>query len=717
MVGHSIGEYVAACLAGVFSLEDALALVAARGRLMGGLPEGSMLAVFLSENDIKSLLNNDLSLSAINGPSMCVVSGDNEEIDDLEKKLSAQSAQFRRLRTSHAFHSKMMEPILDDFTDQVKKITMNPPNIPFVSNLTGTWITSEDAVNPNYWAKHLRHTVRFSDCIDELLKEPHRILLEVGPGTTFSTLAKQHSSRKKEQIFLSTTCHPTTELSDIAHILNTIGQLWLVGIQVNWSGFYALENRNRLPLPTYPFERKRFWIEAGQKVSTDDSTSSSLSELIKEAHISEQAQPELKTQFVDHVPGNDVKQAVANIWKELLGYDKINYNDNFFDLGGSSIGALQLLTEIEKIFGKKLPLATFFQAPTVEQLAALLRELGLSAHSLSLEVIDPGGAGFGTINNKITKYLPAKSLPYLKQQYLKVKKQPGYLYLKEQYLKVKKQPSYLYLKREYLKARRSITKRFFSYQPSQLEEKLREIGLTDADTVYMHSAFKAFNGFSGGPQSIIDCILNVIGDSGNLLMVSMPYAGFTVDYLKAGKTFNITNTESSMGIITEIFRRKKGVLRSLNPAHPVLAFGPDAEWIISDHEKTMYSCGKGSPFEKILELNAKAIFFDVPFGKMTFFHFLEDKFKDCSPIKLYDDEPLECTVIDSNGDEMGVKTYVCSTEARVNRSVRILERELKNGKLMKTDRIGNTKLILVNLNDVVGSAQELVNAGVHFYVV
>jgi aminoglycoside 3-N-acetyltransferase len=136
-----------------------------------------------------------------------------------------------------------------------------------------------------------------------------------------------------------------------------------------------------------------------------------------------------------------------------------------------------------------------------------------------------------------------------------------------------------------------------------------------------------------------------------------------------------------MGIITEIFRRKKDVVRSLNPAHPILALGPDAKWIVSDHDKTMYSCGKGSPFEKMLELNTKAFFFDVPFRTTTFFHYLEDKFKYCSPVQLYDDKPLESTVMDSKGNEITVRTYVFSKEARENRNVHILERELKKRKL------------------------------------
>jgi amino acid adenylation domain-containing protein len=401
-------------------------------------------------------------------------------------------------------------------------------------------------------------------------------------------------------------------------------------------------------------------------------------------------------------PRDELELQLTKTWEKVLGVQPIGVTDNFFELGGQSLLALRLFVQIEKILDKNLPLATLFEAPTVEQLAIILRERGWSAPSTLLEEIESGGAGsqgLMRMKREIADHISAKS----------------YAHLKQLYHKIKQHPSYRYLNRQHIKAKSSFTKRFLSYSPAQLEEKLRKIGLTEADTVYMHSAFNAFNGFLGGPQQIIDCILNVIGDDGNLVMVSMAYTGTTDDYLKAVKTFDAIKTESSMGIITEIFRRKKDVVRSLNPAHPILAFGPDAKWITSDHDKTMYSCGKGSPFEKILELNAKAFFFDVSFRAMTFFHYLEDRFKDTSPVRLYNDEPLENTVIDSKGNEITVKTYVFSKEARESRSARIIERELKKKNLMKTDRIGNTKLTLVNLKDVFGCAQKLVNTRIHFY--
>jgi len=262
MVGHSIGEYVAACLAGVVSLEDGLSLVATRGRLMQELPGGSMLAVPLAEADIAPFLGNHLSLATVNAPALCVVSGEKEAVEDLKNQLAKKNVHCRHLHTSHAFHSAMMEPILHAFTERAKQIRWNRPQIPFLSNVTGTWITPDEAIDPGYWATHLRQTVRFSECVDELLKESNRVFLELGPGKTLCTLVKQQQlNSSKKQVVLSSIRHPKEQKSDIAFILNTLGSLWLAGIEVNWSGFYKDERRHRIPLPTYPFERKRYWIE------------------------------------------------------------------------------------------------------------------------------------------------------------------------------------------------------------------------------------------------------------------------------------------------------------------------------------------------------------------------------------------------------------------------------------------------------------------------
>ncbi|NJN10672.1 MAG: acyltransferase domain-containing protein [Richelia sp. RM1_1_1] len=263
MIGHSIGEYVAACLAGVFSLEDALTLVAVRGRLMQQLPKGAMLSVELDQEAIQFCLNEKLCLAVINAPTNCVVSGTESAIEELQQELQLAGVNCRRLHTSHAFHSAMMDSILGIFTEEVKKVNLNPPEIPFISNLTGGWITPSEATDPSYWTKHLRHTVRFSTGIAELIKDFEQVLLEVGPGRTLNTLAKQQT---KDAIILSSMRHPKDEQSDVAFLLNSLGRLWLAGVQVNWFGFYAQEQRHRIPLPTYPFERQRYWIEP-QKIN------------------------------------------------------------------------------------------------------------------------------------------------------------------------------------------------------------------------------------------------------------------------------------------------------------------------------------------------------------------------------------------------------------------------------------------------------------------
>ena len=259
MIGHSIGEYVAATLAGVFSLEDALALVATRGRLMQQLPTGEMLSVQLPEQEVQPLLGREMSLAASNGPAYCVVSGPSEAIERLHQKLQEKGVGCRRLHTSHAFHSQMMEPILEPFSQSLQKVTLNLPKIPFVSNVSGTWITAAEATDPQYWVKHLRQTVRFSSGIAELIKTRDRILLEIGPGRTLSTFAKQH--HVDELVVLTSLRHPQEQHSDVAFLLNTLGRLWLFGVKVDWSGFYANEQRHHIPLPTYPFERQRYWIE------------------------------------------------------------------------------------------------------------------------------------------------------------------------------------------------------------------------------------------------------------------------------------------------------------------------------------------------------------------------------------------------------------------------------------------------------------------------
>jgi acyl transferase domain-containing protein len=267
MIGHSIGEYVAACLAGVFRLEDALQIVAERGRLMDEMPTGSMLAAPLSEAEAHRFLDGDICLAAVNGPRLCVFSGPPDAIDRLAAELSSQGLDGRRLHTSHAFHSRMMDPVVPAFVERLQRVTRQPPTIPFLSNLTGTWIAPNAATDPNYWGRHLRETVRFSDGIAEVMSYPDVILLEVGPGQTLCTLARQQPATATAQhVILSSLPAMHVKQSEEAHLLHAVGTAWLNGAPVSWEGFYRDERRRRVPLPTYPFERQRYWIGPSEEV-------------------------------------------------------------------------------------------------------------------------------------------------------------------------------------------------------------------------------------------------------------------------------------------------------------------------------------------------------------------------------------------------------------------------------------------------------------------
>ncbi|MEG4939660.1 aminotransferase class III-fold pyridoxal phosphate-dependent enzyme [Microcoleus sp. F4-D5] len=268
-IGHSIGEFAAATIAGVFSLEDALMLVAARGRLMQELPGGSMLSVRLPAAEVEGRLSADLAVAAVNAPELVVIAGPTEAIALFQQQLESESVVCKQLHTSHAFHSPMVDSIVEPFAEYVKKVQLSAPTIPFVSTVTASWITAEQATDPMYWARHLRATVRFADGIKELWQDPNRILLEVGPRTTAATLARKQAKDLKKQVAISSLSDNHENQTEWAALLSAAGQLWLCGVSIDWQSFYQEETRDRLPLPTYPFESKRFWIEP--KVSEDKS--------------------------------------------------------------------------------------------------------------------------------------------------------------------------------------------------------------------------------------------------------------------------------------------------------------------------------------------------------------------------------------------------------------------------------------------------------------
>ncbi|MCP4696756.1 MAG: acyltransferase domain-containing protein, partial [Gammaproteobacteria bacterium] len=370
MIGHSIGEYTAACLAGIFSLEDALALVAARGRMMQQQPGGMMLAVPLSEKDVQPFLGKGISLAAVNSPLSSVVSGPSEAIEALQNRLAEQDVGCRRLRTSHAFHSGMMEPVLEPFTQRVKQIKLKPALLPCMSNVTGNWITAEESVSPNYWARHLRLTVRFAEGLQRLLSGPEQILLEIGPGRTLSAFAKQHSDKAAEQTVLSSLRRPQDQSSDVAFLLNSLGKLWLAGLEADWSEFYADERRYRLPLPAYPFERQRYWVEpAGINRQTKQESRTETEHTRKAGFIPHHARPDLPNSYA--APRNELEQMIADIWSDTLGIKQAGIHDDFFESGGDSLLAVQFIIKLRDTLQTELSAHSLLNAPTIATLAEL----------------------------------------------------------------------------------------------------------------------------------------------------------------------------------------------------------------------------------------------------------------------------------------------------------------------------------------------------------
>jgi acyl transferase domain-containing protein/acyl carrier protein len=261
MAGHSIGEYVAACLAGVFSLEDAVRLVAARGRLVQAMPTGAMLAVFLPEREAATWLRDGLCLAAVNSTALCVVSGSAQAVDELAALLAASDVAHRRLHTSHAFHSPSMDTAVGPLVEEVRGIALHPPRIPFCSGVTGTWITDEQATSPEYWGAQLRQPVRFADTLDTLLADPALVLLEVGPGETLSGFARRHRAWQHRQTVVGSLRHPKDAREDDEYLRHALGALWTAGVSVDWSRLHEGADRRMVPLPAYPFQRQRYWID------------------------------------------------------------------------------------------------------------------------------------------------------------------------------------------------------------------------------------------------------------------------------------------------------------------------------------------------------------------------------------------------------------------------------------------------------------------------
>jgi amino acid adenylation domain-containing protein len=379
MIGHSVGEFVAACLAGVFSLEDALAVIAERGRMMQELRPGAMLSVRLGAEEVFALLNGHLSLAAANSPRLSVVAGSEAAIDALDRQMKERGVSARRLATSRAFHSEMMDPLVGPFTEYLKQFRLEAPRLPFISGVSGTWITAEEAQDPAYWARHLREPVRFSDGIRLLQSEPDRLFLEVGPGRVLCTLVRQHHAGSAGPAAVASLPDAPDGPGDWLAVLQAAGVLWAHGVPLNWAEMHGPGAR-RCPLPTYPFERKRFWIDPQAPNAT---TQGRL--MVPETGSVES--PKIRNQSKMNTPEtNDVaacppsrtsrlRAGLTDIFRDLSGLSlaECNSSATFLEMGFDSLFLTQVTQAVQTRFGLRITFRQLLdQESSLDALAAYL---------------------------------------------------------------------------------------------------------------------------------------------------------------------------------------------------------------------------------------------------------------------------------------------------------------------------------------------------------
>jgi acyl transferase domain-containing protein len=387
MMGYSIGEYVAACLAGVISLEDSLRMLAVRAQKIDALAPGAMLAIAASEAEVHPLLSQEISIAGINGKSLCVVAGTPEAVDTLQQRLVREDELVcRRLLATHAFHSSLMAPVAGELTRLARSIRLSPPKIPYISNVTGQRITDAEATDATYWARHLTQPVQFAAGLQLMCSPDAPVFLEVGPGQMLTSLAEQYLAGRglADRVALASLPHVSDAQPDRAFILSTLGNLWLSGIEPDWAGVHRNERRSRVLLPTYPFERQRYWFTPRRQPKREAETANAAAAALAQEIVSskrdirsedsgvESSRSHLGAEFV--APGNSAEQTIAEIWEELLGIHPIGIHDQFLRLGGNSLLAIRVAAELREAFQVDFPLAALLQSATVSEIAELVED-------------------------------------------------------------------------------------------------------------------------------------------------------------------------------------------------------------------------------------------------------------------------------------------------------------------------------------------------------
>lgn len=373
MIGHSIGEYVAACISGVFSLEDALSLVIKRGKLMQQLPPGLMLSISITKAQLETLLQayNDVSLAAANSTEQHVVSGSTEAIERFKADVESRGYVCRSIRTSHAFHSYMMDGILSEFEKELRRVSIKPIQIPFISNLTGKPATDAEISRPKYWSDHLRKTVMFAAGIETLLEKKNSVFVEIGPGKTLSSFVRAHQLRSREHKVVGLVRHPREAGNDLHFLLSALGELWCNGLQPDWTAFYENQSRRKVSLPTYSFDKIKYPVNVDAFKLIGGMMNGSPMNVLQ---LNGNAEVETGNDVVssaDGAPGKTEK-ALRLLWQDFFGKVSIDADDDFFDIGGDSLKALTMIGRIRRKFNVEISLTEFFRRPSIRKLSELI---------------------------------------------------------------------------------------------------------------------------------------------------------------------------------------------------------------------------------------------------------------------------------------------------------------------------------------------------------
>ncbi|WP_123029267.1 type I polyketide synthase [Mycolicibacterium stellerae] len=362
LAGHSIGEYVAATMAGVFDLPTAIRVVATRARLMHGSAAGAMVAVPLSPDAVAEHLSPGLDIATVNDPGSSVVAGSPQDILKFQNQLKRQGIVARRVRTAHAFHSYLMDPVVPEFADFLSQVELNAPHTPLLSNVTGSWMTDDEARDPAMWARQIRATVKFADELDVMLANPSRVLVEVGPGGTLTGSAIRHPQWSARHRAVRLMRHQVQNRSDRDVFLLALGQLWSAGVEVDWSRLSSGQPR-RVSLPGYPFARQKHWVEPR-------TTSGWVAEPAHNGaeHVSTGAAAASSTGKNGQA---EIEATLQRICAECLGVPSVGLTDNFFDIGGDSLLAIGVAMSATNQ-GLELTPQDLYDHPNVSSLASSL---------------------------------------------------------------------------------------------------------------------------------------------------------------------------------------------------------------------------------------------------------------------------------------------------------------------------------------------------------